>query len=98
MQLISVIYTLELDNESAHMYIAARIAQLQHVMKIDGASKGVAKKESETLQKKKLEDTQSVVSIQAVCWKKLLRFICLFNIRLTVDVYIPLLRFRISVI
>ena len=80
-QLISVIYTLELDNEfSTHMYIAARIAQLQHVMKIDGASKEVAKKESEALQKKKLEDTQSVISIQAVCWKKLLRFICLINI------------------
>ena len=40
--------------------------QLQHVMKIDGASKEVAKKESESLTKKKFEDTQSVISMQAV--------------------------------
>ena len=35
-------------------------------MKIDGASKEVAKKEWETLQKKKSEDTQNIISMQAV--------------------------------
>ena len=60
---VSTFFTVQLWNST---FLAARITQLQHVMKIDGPSKEVAKKEWETLQKKKSDDTQNIISMQAV--------------------------------